>query len=69
LFGDASHRIQLMGTMGPPDFHLPTGTRKVPISAWCLASSGASLAYQVDVLRYNEESGEFDGTLPCLSGF
>jgi hypothetical protein len=69
LFGDASHRIQLMGTMGPPNFHLPTGTRQVPISAWCLASNGASLAYQADVLRYNEESGEFDGTFPCFPGF
>ncbi len=66
LADDADYRIQLLGTLGPPNFDLSTGTRKLPMSAWCLTGP---LELQVDVLRYNEASGQLEGEYPCLTGF
>jgi hypothetical protein len=67
LFSDVNHRIQLIGTMGPPNFDLATGTRKVPIDAWCVTWNGSWLDARVNVIRYDD--GEFDGVFPDLPGF
>lgn len=60
-------RIQLYGTMGPPDFDLITGTRASVGSAWCVDAGGNTLA---DVLRYREASGRMEGDMEsCIPGF
>jgi hypothetical protein len=69
LFRDAGHRIQLMGTMGPPNFDLASGTRKVQIGVWCYTSGNPTLLIHVDALRYNDATGQFDGAFPCILGF
>jgi hypothetical protein len=69
LFRDAGYRIQLMGTMGPPNFDLANGTRKVQIGVWCYTSGSPTLVIHVDALRYNDATGQFDGVFPCFSGF
>ena len=69
LFRDAGHSIQLMGTMGPPNFDLATSTRKVQIGVWCYTSGSPTLVIHVDALRYNDATGQFDGAFPCIPGF
>ena len=50
--------IQLIGTMGPPDFDLSTGARKTQGSAYCLTATGA---FVFDVLRYNPTGPALEG--------
>jgi hypothetical protein len=67
--------IQLVGTLGPPDF-LPNGARSTPGSVWC-ADSGALT--HTDVLRYDIGTGELTlgndrqgmplAELPCAAKF
>jgi hypothetical protein len=50
--------IQLIGTMGPPDFDRGTGARKTKGSAYCLSLGGA---FFFDVLRYNSTGPALEG--------
>jgi hypothetical protein len=71
LRGSADYRIQLIGTMGPPNFDLASGTRAPPVSAWCLRpiTGGRLFDYVPDVLGYNVTTQEFDGVFPCVPGY
>ena len=50
--------IQLIGTMGPPDFDPGTGARKTQGSAYCVNAGGA---FFFDVLRYNPTGPAIEG--------
>lgn len=67
--------IQLNGTMGPPDFDRPTGTRAAVGSAWCVDSRDIDddgdndVVNLPDVLRYDPNTKTMDGVMPCIDGF
>ncbi len=63
---NSDYHMQLVGTMGPPNFDSLTGTRKVPLSAWCVTHQ---LELQADALRYDDSTGQFEGPFPCFAGF
>lgn len=62
--------ITLHGTMGPPAFDRETGAWHGNGSVYCLRP-GKTVNEMVlrDVLRYDRETGELRGTLPCIEGF
>jgi hypothetical protein len=55
--------LSLYGTLGEPEYHLPTGARVAYGSVWCVDDD-----YDVvfDALRYDEYTGELSGTFPCF---
>lgn len=58
--------ISLIGTMGPPNFD-NNGGRADAGSVWCFNALGAR---QSDVMTYNKDSGQMDGSLDsCFTGF
>ncbi len=58
-------RVNLTGTMGPPDFDAETGARHGQPSIYCLSSSG----YVQNVMTYDERTGELLGSPSCVPGF
>ena len=61
--------IELIGTLGPPDFDLNGGVRIDTGSVFCIERNGDTLNKVVDALRYDRTSREFDGEFPCFDGF
>jgi len=58
--------ISLVGTMGPPNFD-NNGGRADAGSVWCFNNLGTR---QSDVMTYNKDSGQMDGSLDaCFTGF
>jgi hypothetical protein len=64
---DAS--IELDGTLGPPDFDPQTGVRHDQGSVLCFKLESGALTLETDVLRYDTQLGQFQGTFPCFDGF
>jgi hypothetical protein len=64
---DAS--IELDGTIGPPDFDPKTGVRHDQGSVLCFKLDSGALSLETDVLRYDTQLGQFQGTFPCFDGF
>lgn len=58
--------FSLQGTMGPPDFHLDNGARRMDPSVYCIDSEGT---YVQNVALYDSDSGEINGVPPCVEGF
>src|SRR5690606_35959253 len=58
-------RVNLTGTMGPPDFDAETGARHGQPSVYCLSSSG----FEQNVMTYDERTGELLGSPSCVPGF
>jgi hypothetical protein len=56
--------LSFYGTLGPPDFDKPTGSRVAYSNAWCV---DAQLRYVMDVLRYDPFSRELSGTFSCFN--
>lgn len=61
--------IELIGTLGPPDFDLDGGIRIDAGSVFCIERSGNLLNKSPDALRYNRTSRELEGSFPCFDGF
>ena len=61
--------IELDGTLGKPNFDATTGVRRDQGSVFCFESDNGVISPQPDVLRYNTELGQFEGTFPCFSNF
>jgi len=61
--------IELDGTLGPPDFDPKTGVRHDQGSVLCFKLTSGVLSLETDVLRYDTELGQFQGTFPCFDGF
>jgi hypothetical protein len=69
-----STSIELVGTLGPPDFDETTGVRQTAGSVWCVNAARSAVA---DVLRYSQTdpndptTATLTGTFPpaCFSGF
>jgi hypothetical protein len=61
--------IELDGTLGPPDFDPATGVRHDQGSVLCFQLSNGVLSLETDVLRYDTQLGQFQGTFPCFDGF
>jgi hypothetical protein len=58
--------ISLIGTLGPPNFD-NNGGRADAGSVWCFSPAGLR---QSDVMTYNKDSGQMDGSLDaCFTGF
>ncbi|HEY3669003.1 MAG TPA: hypothetical protein VGL19_23560 [Polyangiaceae bacterium] len=64
---DAS--IELDGTLGPPNFDLASGVRHDQGSVLCFKLDSGALSLETDVLRYDTQLGQFQGTFPCFDGF
>jgi hypothetical protein len=65
---DDTRTIELNGTLGPPDFD-SDGIRVDSGAIYCFQASGASVLVQHETLRYDRESGGFEGAFPCFSDF
>ncbi len=66
LLNTTNANISLTGTLGPPNFD-NNGGRADSGTVWCYNSAGL---LQSDVMTYNKESGEMDGSLDaCFPGF
>lgn len=62
--------VELVGTLGPPDFNARTGVRLGTTSVFCFSkTSTTTVVPRVDVLRYDLELNEFRGDFPCFPGF
>ena len=61
--------IRLNGTMGPSDFDPGVGARRGSGSVYCYLREGTTVTIAYDVLRYDQDSGELVGELPCFEGF
>jgi hypothetical protein len=59
-----STSIELIGTLGPPDFDETTGVRQTPGSVWCVNGTRAFVA---DALRYSQPDPA-DPTTATLTG-
>jgi hypothetical protein len=59
--------IELVGTLGPPNFF--NGIRVDAGSVFCIERDGDELKKVGDALRYNRTTREFDGDFPCFEGF
>jgi hypothetical protein len=60
-------RLSLYGTMGKPDFHLPTGGRISYGSIWCITERYGQIDYALDVARYDPVTQRLDETFrDCL---
>ena len=68
---DDADGIELVGTLGPPDFDPTTGTKYAVGSVFCFEEASRMAALRVDVLRYDRDLGNFgaDDVFPCYSGF
>lgn len=72
LVGQSNTNIELVGTLGPPDFNRTNGTRNAPGSVWCIDNSRA---FRADVLRYEAGAGDdatqasLTGSFPCIADF
>jgi hypothetical protein len=63
--------IRLLGTTGPPDFDLDSGSRIESGAVSCLTATTPPMLRQ-SVLRYRRQSKKLeatDGTFPCFDGF
>jgi len=63
---DPLSSFSLQGTMGPPDFHLDNGARRMEPSIYCIDAAGV---YVQNVATYDSESNEIIGSPPCVEGF
>jgi hypothetical protein len=66
---NAGGTIRLNGTMGPSDFDPGVGARRGSGSVYCYLRQGSTVTIEYDVLRYDRDSGELVGELPCFEGF
>jgi hypothetical protein len=60
---DGAFKLGLVGTDGPPNWDA-TGARLDAGSVWCVDASGA---YRDDVLRYDPDTSQLAGTVPCFT--
>jgi hypothetical protein len=58
--------FSLMGTMGPPDFHVDTGARRMDPSIYCVDPGGV---YIQNAALYDRDSNSLVGTPSCVEGF
>jgi hypothetical protein len=65
----AQSTIELDGTLGPPDFDATTGVRHDQGSVLCFKLDNGVISLEPDVLRYDTELGQFEGTFPCFDNF
>lgn len=61
--------IELIGTLGPPDFDHAGGIRVDPGAVFCFENTGGMVTPLVDVLRYDRGNDEFTGEFPCFPNF
>jgi hypothetical protein len=61
--------IRLNGTMGPSDFDPGVGARRGTGSVYCYLREDSDVTIALDVIRYDRDSGELVGELPCFEGF
>lgn len=61
--------IRLNGTMGPANFDPGVGARRGSGSVYCFLEQDDAVTFAYDVLRYDAETGELVGELPCFEGF
>jgi hypothetical protein len=59
LVSQATYKISLWGTMGPPNFDYASGTRVSTTSAWCIQPGTSSWDYQADGLIYDPANQVF----------
>jgi len=57
--------IELFGALGPPDFDMATGARRIPGSVYCVQDG----EYLYDALRYDSATMLLEGSLECIPGF
>ena len=65
---DATHTVELSGTLGPPDFDVDTGVRAATPAVFCYDFDGL-LSVEEQVLRYDRDADVFTGSYPCIDGF
>lgn len=65
LVGTSGSQIRLFGAMGAPDFNSSTGARLGLPSVYCIDQGN----YFSDVMTYSPDTGELDGSPPCVPGF